>query len=517
MQKLLFYCRFSFHYETSFCRELIAFTIDKQNYLSYTLEMSENNLKEIWDISMNQIFEEYKDKGKEQEFYLWFNMKYVEDDVKTIKTNVPSQFLWDSMIKKGNVEYLKKKILEISGLQDIQIIPSIKNEQIFNEKNNSKNSLHTEKKESSKIAEEQQKDTENKDFNKIEKKKNSILNENFTFENFITEEGSSNNFAYKVALSIADNPGRKINPILLYGGVGLGKTHLMQSIGNKILEKYGSSKKICYVQAESFLNEFTDSLLTKNPTKFKNKYRSLDVLLIDDIQFLQKKEGIQQELFYVFEALHKNNSQMVFTCDRPLKEIEKMEDRLVSRLSSGMSLDLQPPNFETRKAIIYKKLENKNVLLSNEVVDIIARTIETNIRDLEAAILKIVNYSDFIGKEITPEIAQSQLQNFYSNPFVGNISIDNIIKVVSKNYNVTPSDIKGKKRDKKFVYPRHIALYIAKEITEYTFSELGNEFGGRDHSSIMHACDKIKEEIQNNPNLNQNINIMIKEIKEFKN
>ena len=477
--------------------------------------MSDNNLKEIWNISMNQIFEEYKAKGEEQGFHLWFNMKYVEDDVKTIKANVPSQFLWDSMVKKGNVNILKNKILEISGLQDIQIIPLIKNEQIFDEKNSldSESSISTviEKKEF------QKKINESKDEIKIEKKKNSVLNEHFTFENFITEEGSSSNFAYKVALSIADNPGKKINPILLYGGVGLGKTHLMQAIGNKIFEKYGSAKKICYVQAESFLNEFTDSLLTKTPTKFKNKYRNLDVLLIDDIQFLQGKEGIQQELFYVFEALHKNNAQMVFTCDRPLKEIEKMEDRLVSRLSSGMSLDLQPPNFETRKAIIYKKLENKNMTLSNDVVDIIAKTVETNIRDLEAALLKIVNYSDFIGKEITPEIAQSQLKNFYSNPFVGNISIENIIKIVSKNYNVTPSDIKGKKRDKKFVYPRHIALYIAKEITEYTFSELGNEFGGRDHSSIMHACDKIKEEIQNNPALKQNIHAMIKEIKEFKN
>ena len=340
------------------------------------------------------------------------------------------------------------------------------------------------------------------------------LNPKYTFDTFVV--GSNNKFAHAASLAVAESPGEIYNPLFLYGGVGLGKTHLMQAIGNRIYEKYGTSKKICYIQAESFLNEFTNSLLTKTADKFKNKYRKLDVLLIDDIQFLQGKEGIQQELFYVFEALHKNKAQMVFTCDRPLKEIEKMEERLVSRLGSGMSLDLQPPNFETRKAIIYKKLENEGKTLSDDVVDVISKSVETNIRDLEAALNKIINYSDIFETEITAEIAQQQLQDLYSSPAVGNISIKNIMEVVAKNYQISIADLKSKKRDKKFVHPRHIALYIAKELTEYTFSDLGNEFGGRDHSSIMHACDKVKEQIKTDPIFNQKINILIKEIKEYK-
>lgn len=476
--------------------------------------MSDNNLKEVWLFAMDQLKNEYKLQGeeKEKEFTLWFNMNYIEDNIDTIKVSVPNQFMWNSMKSKGNVDKVIEKIKEISGLPHIEIIPEIKNEMIFSEKSEEKETENL----SEKIKKEEKK--QKYDYEQLDSKeiKNNTLNENFTFDNFITGEGSSSNFAYKVALAVAENPGTKTNPILLYGGVGLGKTHLMQAIGNRIYEKYGTSKKICYIQAESFLNEFTNSLLTKTADKFKNKYRKLDVLLIDDIQFLQGKEGIQQELFYVFEALHKNKAQMVFTCDRPLKEIEKMEERLVSRLGSGMSLDLQPPNFETRKAIIYKKLENEGKTLSDDVVDVISKSVETNIRDLEAALNKIINYSDIFETEITAEIAQQQLQDLYSSPAVGNISIKNIMEVVAKNYQISIADLKSKKRDKKFVHPRHIALYIAKELTEYTFSDLGNEFGGRDHSSIMHACDKVKEQIKTDPIFNQKINILIREIKEYK-
>lgn len=475
--------------------------------------MSYNNLKEVWQFAIEQIKNEYKSQGEEKEFTLWFNMEYLEDNIDTIKVNVPNQFMWNAMKSKGNIDKVIEKIKQISGLSNIEIIPDIKNEKIYSEEleNNEKSKEDLEELKETKIN-----NIKNEKILQKKEIKNNTLNENFTFDNFITGEGSSSNFAYKVALAVADNPGTKTNPILLYGGVGLGKTHLMQAIGNKIYEKYGDSKKIFYIQAESFLNEFTNSLFTKTADKFKNKYRKLDVLLIDDIQFLQGKEGIQQELFYVFEALHKNKAQMVFTCDRPLREIEKMEERLVSRLGSGMSLDLQPPNFETRKAIIYKKLENEGKKLSDDVVDIIAKSVETNIRDLEAALNKIINYSDIFETEITPETTQQQLKDLYSTPSVGNISIENIIKVVANNYQISVSDIKGKKRDKKFVHPRHISLYIAKELTEYTFSDLGNEFGGRDHSSIMHACDKIKEQIKTDPLFNQKINILIKEIKEFK-
>ncbi|MFC2604068.1 MAG: chromosomal replication initiator protein DnaA, partial [Treponema sp.] len=329
--------------------------------------------------------------------------------------------------------------------------------------------------------------------------------------------GTNLQFAYNVAFSVAEEPGIKSNPILLYGGVGLGKTHLMQAIGNKIFAEKGEKLKICYIQAESFTNEFTNNLRNKTPAKFQSKYRKLDVLLLDDIHFLQKKEGVQNELFYTFEALHKNNSQMVFTCDRPLREIREMADRLVSRLSSGMTIDLQPPNYETRKAILYKKLDILKKSLPEEVIDYIANTVETNIRDLEAALNKILGYSEFIDNKITVEIAHQQLKDIYMLQNVGNVSIENIQKVIADNYQISVQELRSKSRAQKYVIPRHIALYISKELTEYTFTELGNEFGGKDHSTVMHACDNIKDKIKTDSSFAQKVNALIKEIKEYKN
>ena len=341
------------------------------------------------------------------------------------------------------------------------------------------------------------------------------LNLKYKFANFVVGENSR--FAHAAAFAVAQNPAKKYNPLFIYGASGLGKTHLMQAIGNRILENGEEKLKICYIQAESFLNDFTQSLLNKNSDKFKNKYRNLDVLLLDDIHFLQNKTGIQEELFYTFEALHKKNAQMVFTCDRPLREIQNMAERLVSRLGSGMCIDLLPPNYENRRAILLKKLETKNKSLPMEIVDFIAQTVETNVRDLGAALDKVLGYAEFIDNNMTLEIAQSLLSDLYSSPAIGNISIENILKVVADNYQISVSDLKGKKRDKKYSFPRFIATYIAREITEYSFTEIGNELGGRDHSSIMHAYEKINERIQTDSSFKSKIKVMIDEIKKFKN
>ena len=265
------------------------------------------------------------------------------------------------------------------------------------------------------------------------------------------------------------------------------------------------------------MNEFTNSIINKTTEKFKKKYRNLDVLLLDDIQFLNNKNGLQEELFYAFEALHKKHAQMVFASDRPLTEIGNMAERLVSRLGSGMCLDMHVPNVETRKAIIYKKLENQDKALPEEIIDCIARSVETNVRDLESALNKIIAYTEFIGPNITVEIVQQQLSNLYSAPGTGNISIENILKVVAENYQITVSDLKGKKRDNKCVIPRFIALYIAREMTEYSFSELGNEFGGRDHSTIMNGYNKISEKIKSDPSLLKKIKILMEEVKKYNN
>ena len=482
--------------------------------------MSENNYKEFWQFSMNQLSEEYKKNGQENEFKLWFNIEYIGDTIDTINVSVSSDFLWQQMVKKGNIRKIQKKLEQLTGQKNIVLNPIIKNsfETLTNKSSPEQN--HTEKNPDNDKKKNDSKSPEKE--TKIEllstssvQYKNTALNEKYTFDSFIP--GTNLQFAYNVAFSVAENPGLKANPILLYGGVGLGKTHLMQAIGNKIFSEKGEKLKICYIQAESFTNEFTNNIRNKTPAKFQSKYRKLDVLLLDDIHFLQKKEGVQNELFYTFEALHKNNSQMIFTCDRPLREIREMTDRLVSRLSSGMTLDLQPPNYETRKAILYKKLDILKKSLPEEVIDYIAETVETNIRDLEAALNKILGYSEFMDNKITVEIARQQLKDIYMLPNVGNISIENIQKVIADNYQISVQELRNKSRAQKYVIPRHIALYISKELTEYTFTELGNEFGGKDHSTVMHACDNIKDKIKTDSSFAQKVNALIKEIKEYKN
>ncbi len=474
--------------------------------------MSDNNLKEIWNISMSQIEKEYKEKGQEDQFKLWFNVEYVEDNIKEITVNVPSSFMWQTMLSKGNIGIIKEKIKQISGLPQIEIKPLIKEESVIKESEKEefqKNEVSTQK-----IASNE---TNIKKEQKNQNSMHSSLKTSQTFENFVTREGSASNFAYKVSLSIANNPGEKANPLFIYGGVGLGKTHLMNAIGNKINEISNFSKKIYYIQAESFLNEFTASITTGTQEKFKKKYRHLDALLIDDIQFLQGKTSTQEELFYTFEELHKNHAQMVFTCDRPISEVENMTDRLVSRLGSGMCLDLQPPDFETRKAIIYKKLENSNKSLPEEVIDFIAQNIDTNIRDLESALNKILAYTEFVNPSITIEIAQEQLSGLYNSPDAGNVSVPNIQKIVAEKYGISVSDLKSKNRSKKFYVPRSIAIYISKEMTEYTYTEIGYEFGGKDHSTVMHAYNDVCEKVKIDSSLKSKIKHIMEEVKKFKN
>lgn len=475
--------------------------------------MSEYIYREIWHDTMESIHEEYKSIGQESQFLLWFNFEYIEDTIDTITVGVPSDFMWKKSLDKKIPEKICSKIKELTGQQNLSLIPQIKNIQISDKesvepeqpKTNENISPKTEKIETQKPKEE-----------KIKKSKNPTLDPSFTFENFISNEGSASNFAYKVAVSVAENPGTKKNPILLYGGVGLGKTHLMQAIGNKIQEDLGDSKKICYIQAESFLNEFTNSMVTKSQNAFKNKYRKLDVLLLDDIHFFTNKPAVQEELFYTFEALKNSKSQMVFTCDRPLKEIEQMAERLVSRLGSGMCLNLDLPSYETRKAIVYKKLENSDVLLSEEIIDFIARTIETNIRDLESAITKITGYQEYIPNPITIEQAQQLLNDFYTNPKVGNISPENIKKVVSETYQVSLKELTGTKRTNQIATARHIAFYLTREMTELSLADIGNEFGGKDHSSVINGIKRIEEKIKTDSNLNQQIQYLKKLVKEYK-
>lgn len=475
--------------------------------------MSENIYKEAWDFAYNELRTEYENDGKGTDFQLWFNMSYVEDTIDTITVSVSSEFLRQQMLKRGNFEIIQNKIRQIIGQDQLTINCIVKAEE--KPKSVSKEPVSTSsfEKESAVETESTYVKVDTKKETKT-KKKHPDLREDFTFENFIPGENS--NYAYKASLSVAQNPGKLYNPILLYGSSGLGKTHLMQSIGNFIYQNSEEKLKICYTSAEAFTNEYTASLVTKSTEKFNQKYRNLDVLLLDDIHFLQAKPGLQEALFYTFNALRDRNAQMVFTCDRPINDIKNMADRLVSRLANGLCIDLQPPAYETRHAILQKKIELMGKPVKPEVVDYIAKNVETNVRELESALNKVIGYADLCGKDVTLEIAQEQLRDIFTPVTAGSISIETIQKVLCNNYQITVTDIKSKKRDQKFAVPRQIAMYLSRELTEYSYEEIGSEFGGKDHSTVMHACTKIEDLIKTDPLLNTRIQTYVREIKDYK-
>ena len=460
---------------------------------------------------MKVLHDLYKSQNKEDEFKLWFNMNYVEDTIDTITVSVASSFLKLTMEKKGNFDIVLKKLKEITGQNDISLKCIVKEEKISKSENS--DSIKSEESETKKKSEEPQEEKKS-EAKKTSFKKHQLLQEEYTFDTFIP--GDNSNFAYNASVAVAKEPGKQYNPILLYGGSGLGKTHLMQAIGNYIYNNGGEKLKICYASAESFTNEFIFSTKEGKTNAFKNKYRNLDVLLLDDIHFLQGKEQTQEELFYTFNALHEKKAQMVFTCDRPIKEIKNMAARLVSRLANGLCIDLQPPSYETRVAILQKKVDLTGKTLSQDIIEYIAKNIETNVRDLEAALHKVFGYAELVGKTPDLEITKHLLKDVMDSAGTESISIDVIQKVIADNYQISVADLKGKKRDKKFVIPRQIAIYISRELTEIAYTELGNEFGGKDHSTIMSAYNKIAEQIKIDSSLESKIQLYIREIKEYK-
>lgn len=484
--------------------------------------MSEYNYREIFQEAMNLIHQEYIEAGRESEYTLWFNLEYIEDTLSTITVAVASEFMWQQMTKKGNIEKIRQTIADLCGqtitLQYILKSPSLKPQPSVQPLAETAKPEPV-KNEETPIEQEEFDEKPVVQTTDLESVHHPQLREDYTFSSFVP--GTNSEYAYQASYAAAKNPGKVYNPILLYGGVGLGKTHLMQSIGNYIYAQKGDKCKICYIGAESFTNEFTSSIGNrtsdrKSVDKFKNKYRNLDVLLLDDIHFLQDKEATQEELFHTFNALYDRNCQIVFTCDRPITELKGISDRLRSRFSRGLSIDLQPPNYETRKAILQKKLESKGKHIPDDVIDYIAKNVQTNVRDLESSLTKMLGYVELVGKELTVQIAQEQLRDTFSSPLSGTISIDTIQKVVADHYGISVSDIKSKKRDRKYVIPRQNALYIARQLTEYSFPELGNEFGGRDHTTAMHSYNKVEEQLKTDSSLNSTIQLLIRNIKDYK-
>ena len=341
---------------------------------------------------------------------------------------------------------------------------------------------------------------------------NANLNPRYTFDTFVV--GANNNLAHAASLAVAESPGEIYNPLFIYGGVGLGKTHLMHSIAHFIL-KNNPKAKILYVTSEKFTNELIDAIRNKNnisTTEFREKYRNNDVLLIDDIQFIIGKESTQEEFFHTFNALHEAKKQIIISSDKPPKEIETLEERLRSRFEWGLTVDIQSPDYETRMAILRKKEELEGYNIDNEVIKYIATHIKSNIRELEGALTKIVALSKLNKKEITLELAEEALKDLISPNAVREITPELIINVVAEHYKIQPSDITSSKRNKEVVYPRQIVMYLCRHMTNTSLQAIGKELGGKDHTTIIHGADKITAELVDNEALANTIEILKKKI-----
>ncbi len=318
----------------------------------------------------------------------------------------------------------------------------------------------------------------------------SMLNDKYTFETFVI--GSGNRFAHAASLAVAEAPAKAYNPLFIYGGVGLGKTHLMHAIGHYVLD-HNPTAKVVYLSSEKFTNEFINSIRDNKAVNFRNKYRNVDVLLIDDIQFLAGKEQTQEEFFHTFNTLHEENKQIIISSDRPPKEIPTLEDRLRSRFEWGLITDITPPDLETRIAILRKKAKAEGLDIPNEVMLYIANQIDTNIRELEGALIRVVAYSSLINQDIDASLAAEALKDIIPSSRPKVITIQHIQEEVGKRYNVKLEEFSAKKRTKSIAFPRQIAMYLSRELTDFSLPKIGEEFGGRDHTTVIHAHEKISK------------------------
>jgi len=348
------------------------------------------------------------------------------------------------------------------------------------------------------------------DFSTI-KKKISVpsFNARYTFDTFVV--GGNNEFARAAALAVAENPGEIYNPLFIYGGVGLGKTHLMHSIANFVLEQ-NPETKVLYVTSEKFTNELIEAIQKKTTPQFREKYRSIDILLIDDIQFIIGKESTQEEFFHTFNTLHESKKQIIISSDRPPKEMLTLEDRLRSRFEHGLMADIQSPDYETRMAILQKKQEIDGYQIDEEVLKYIAANIKSNIRELEGALTKIVAFSRLKKRELNLLLAEEALQDIISPNEKKIITTEFIVEIVAEHYNITPAEIYSKDKSRNYSYPRQIVMYLSRRLTDISVTEIGRILGNRDHSTVLHGYDKVVGDMKKDSSLNNTIDVLIKKI-----
>jgi chromosomal replication initiator protein len=459
--------------------------------------MAEVDYAGFWDETLHHLRTELG----EGEFSAWFtDIKYLRSGENSIVIGFPSGFHRDK-VKARYQNGIKTKLKGLAGKEialEFEVVPGSKAEVAIPAPKAAAGPAADHSGEKSPVE-------------KPKKKHHPHMRDDYTFEKYII--GENNNFAANAALAISRNPGTAYNPFLIYGGVGLGKTHLMQAIGNHIHEN--SDHKVIYVTSEDFLNEYVQAIRDKEMPSFKNKFRYTDVLLIDDIQFFQEKEQIQEEFFHTFNTLLNAKKQLVMTCDRPPSELKKFSDRLISRFEQNLRVDLQPPRYEVRCAILKSTAESRGAAIPDEVIDLISKNISSNIRDLIGALQTLISYTEIMGHPITLEIAQQKLRDIFASRRQANLSIETIQKVVADFYSLSTNDLKGKKRNQKIVYPRQLSMFICREMTDFSTTEIGEAYGGRDHTTVMHSIDKIQGLLITDPTLDSTIESLKRQIKEL--
>lgn len=441
--------------------------------------MDLREIEKLWD----NVLEITKNKLPSQSYNSWFSRtKIAEFNDDKIIISVPGTFCKD-WLEKHYIDFIRNILYKNFNLDKnlkIEFIP-----------------------------------TDHKISNSLVTKNNNgfTLLSKYIFDDFVV--GSSNQFAHAASQAVAKSPGKAYNPLFLHGGVGLGKTHLLQAIGNYIREHDSADKpQVLYISSEKFTNELINSIRDDKTVAFRNKYRNVDVLLIDDIQFLAGKERTQEEFFHTFNTLYDSSKQIVITSDRPPKDIPTLESRLISRFEWGLIADIYPPDFETRVAILRKKIEKDQLEIPNEIIDFIAEKIPANIRQLEGALIKLTAFSKLTKNKITMSLVQELLKDIISIERK-EISINIIQKITSEYYSIKINNLISKKRNKNIVLARQVAIYLCRELTEHSFPEIGDSFGGKDHTTIMHSYNKIKNKIKTDKGLKSsidNLNLKIKNI-----
>ena len=446
--------------------------------------------KEIWD-KVLEIAQERISNTSYQTFIKDTQLYSLKNDEAIILVSLPFNASW---LNQRYSEIMQAIIYDVIGYE-------VKPHFISEDELASYNNVNTQE------VQEPQVQHSSIDYNTWGKEQFNMHN---TFDTFVI--GPGNRFPHAASLAVAEAPAEAYNPLFIYGGVGLGKTHLMHAIGHHVLSNKPNAKVI-YTSSEKFTNEFIKSIRDNETEAFREKYRKIDVLLIDDIQFIQNKEQTQEEFFHTFNELHQNNKQIVISSDRPPKEIAKLEDRLRSRFEWGLIVDITPPDYETRMAILQKKIEEENLDIPPEALNYIANQIQSNIRELEGALTRLLAYSKLQGKPITTELTAEALKDIIQSPKSKKITIQDIQKIVGQYYSVRIEDFSAKKRTKSIAYPRQIAMYLSRELTDFSLPKIGEEFGGRDHTTVIHAHEKIANDIKSDPTFKQEVENLEKEIR----